>query len=225
MFPSHDRGSVFNGSVNLDACEVINLDQGIRDFRGGGLHNCRFKDIDDYAILFETRSNRDGLHVLANNIFDNIGTDCFDIEPKRTTTQLNHPKAGTFYGNLYNNIGGYIYKYTSASATEINPRADSRRRDGKLHWEGEVYQNVTSGVHSLPFGATYDRWGWGTKGGYGPTAAAFGLTHESDGSGLLLGTGDTILFNHFSTSAGLGVMLKEFTQLAGGSVPEFGDVF
>lgn len=125
-----------------------------------------------------------------------------------------------------------MFYYREPTATEINYYVPSdaggigqREADGAIDWEINVYQNVTSGEHSLPFNqAVLDR-GWHAVAGN--TSAAFGLTHDADGFGLMLGTGDNTVFNFsVGNSAGLGIFLKEFTEgVVSGSLPEFGESF
>jgi len=215
-------GSVYGSGGLYESCEFINMNSPLSNQRRSSVINCRFKNCSTWAIDFEYRSNRSGEHQIINNIFDNVG-HCYTIDSQQSSYP-NVPKAGRFYGNLYNDVGGYIYSYAEPSATEINIRQTNRNSDNEVDWAGNVYQNVTSGVHSLPFGATFEARGWVTP--FGDTAASFGLTHESDGTGLMVATGDNNTFNYFFTSAGLGVFLKEFTEaVVSGTVPEFGDVF
>lgn len=215
-------GNVYGLFTLWDTCEFKDFSSyGLQAQRYAWIHNCRFINC-AVAASFENRSNR-GSHALLNNIVDNTSDSAWKIDALNTTL-YNHPKAGTFFGNLYNDIGGYIYEYTNASATEINVINNQRNTQGP-EWEGNIYQNVTTGVHSLPFGVTfgYRKW-WDRK---GDTAANFGFTYDADGFNPTVATGDDLLFNHFmGTSAGLGIFLHSFAEaVVSGSVPEFSDVF
>ena len=165
-----------------------------------------------------------------NCLVDNTSSHAIR-QDEYSTTWINHPKKVQFIGNMFNDIGGYIFNYDEATATEVNIVVPSdasgigqREADGFLEWEGNVYQNVSSGVHSLPFNQELIDRGWHSV--QGATAASFGLTHEN-GFGLAMVTGDNNAFNYFvGTSAGLGIFLKEFTEaVVSGSVPEFGESF
>lgn len=223
-------GNVYGGDARFESCSFFNFsDFALLNQRDSNITDCRFKDCGG-AAQFEYRSNR-GSHHVFNCIIDNTTDDAFQ-QDELTSGRYDHPKPVRFYGNLFNNIGGYMFYYREPLATEVNYWVPSdvggigqREADGNIDWEGNIYQNVTNGVHSLPFNqAVIDR-GWHATAGY--TSASFGLTYDADGFGLMLGTGDDIVFN-FSpgNSAGLGIFLHSFTEaVVSGSVPEFGDVF
>ncbi len=224
-------GSVYSAGCNFESCEFINLDGDV--FSAGGTTtkgrisfvNCRFKNVGT-AFHFGTNGDREGEHLVANCIFDNTTDSACKIADLDDDTRRDVPKAGMFFNNIFNDIGGYVYEYTSPAATEINVFKQTRNTDSQMMWDGNVYQNTTSGVHSLSFNQeVLDRY-WTYNDG--DTAAVFGLTYGSEGENLMLVTGDNIVFNHWygDNNVGLGVFLKEFTEaVVSGSVPEFGDVF
>jgi hypothetical protein len=228
---SQRDGSIYSGGGSqYESCEFygFNLGAALGLQRDSSFYDCRFKDC-EHAIEFELRSNG-GDHQVYNCIIDNMASNAFE-QDEQNSTLVNWPKRTKFYGNLLNDIGGYVYYYREPTATEIDfyIPADAgglgqREADGWLDWEGNVYQNATSGVHSLPFNSEMLARGWHSV--QGNTAATFGLTHDN-GFGLMLATGDHTTFNYFvGTSAGMGTFLKDFTEaIVSGSVPEFGDVF
>ncbi len=215
-------GNVYGSPSFFDTCEFKDFSSAaLLNQRVSSIYNCRFINC-GYAASFEYRSNRGG-HGIFNCIVDNTTNSAWGIDTLNTT-YINIPKAGTFYGNLYNDIGGYIYEYTYPTATEVNVGNDQRSTHG-ADWEGNVYQNVVSGVHSLPLAITFGYREWRNRAG--DTAANFGLTYGPEGYNPTVATGDNILFNHFiGTSAGLGIFLHSLTEaVVSGTVPEFGDVF
>lgn len=228
---SQRDGSVYSTGGGYDSCEFYNFtatNGALNNLRMATVYNCRFKDCTT-AVKFEYRSNR-GAHQMFNCLIDNTSSHAIRQDAYHST-YVNHPKKVQFIGNMFNDIGGYIFDYTSTSATEVDivvpadaTNIGQREADGFLDWEGNVYQNVSSGVHSLPFNQELIDRGWHSV--QGATAASFGLTHEN-GFGLAMVTGDNNAFNYFvGTSAGLGIFLKDFTEaVVSGSVPEFGESF
>lgn len=225
-------GSVYGAGHLFESCEFLGFVNGpvfsAQNTTTKGktsFVNCRFKDVES-AFHFGTNGDREGEHLVANCIFDNTSGSACKIADLDDDTRRDVPKAGMFLGNLFNDIGGYVYEYTSPAATEINVFKDGRNCDSEMMWAGNVYQNVTSGVHSLSFNSEVlaRQWTWND----GDTAAAFGLTYGSEGENLMVVTGDNVVFNHWNgvNNVGLGVFLKEFTEaVVSATIPEFGESF
>ena len=229
---NYNRHSVGDGNYGysqwgtFDSCEFIGYDAApLRQFQSV-IVNCRFKDCASAIDAINT-SNR-GRAVFMNNFVDNTSSHACNLD-EQSTSYPNEPKVMYFLGNLYNNIGGYAYYYTEATATEVNSRSNTNGQNRADNFQmfgcADIYQNVSSGFQSLPFNDEITLRQHYTV--VGSTAASFGVTYDADGSNLMVATGDNVLFNFGpGTSAGLGIFLHSFTEaVVSGSVPEFGDVF